>query len=392
MIVAVREGRRCLVIGAGLLGLCAAWALAQRGWSVEVLDAGDAIGHARAGSKGDARIFRLGYPEPFYVAMASRAGELWRQLEARSGRTLLHPTGQLSLGDEDSLAAVARALDAHGAPYVAYAAADAQASFPGVVLHGPVLFEPSSGVLAAEECLSALCDVGGFPVHTGVTVTALDQDDASVHVRTASGGTLTADIVIDCAGPDALRLLGTADAVGGAIGDGLEAPPSLPQVAYFRVADAQHDLPPVFIEWGDGMVYGLPVPAPVAGGRGDGHLGLYKVSHHTPGPPLPRYVPTDTAPFDDDPSLLATLTDAVARLLPSLDPEPVATERCIYDNTADTDFVLDRVGRIVVGCGTSGHGFKFGPLLGEVLAHLAEDTTPAVDLTPFRLTRPEPGG
>jgi glycine/D-amino acid oxidase-like deaminating enzyme len=65
----------------------------------------------------------------------------------------------------------------------------------------------------------------------------------------------------------------------------------------------------------------------------------------------------------------------------------VATERCVYDNSADTDFVLDRVGNVVVGCGTSGHGFKFGPLLGELLADLAEGTTPTFDLRPFRLDR-----
>jgi glycine/D-amino acid oxidase-like deaminating enzyme len=59
----------------------------------------------------------------------------------------------------------------------------------------------------------------------------------------------------------------------------------------------------------------------------------------------------------------------------------------VYDNSADTDFVLDRVGNVVVGCGTSGHGFKFGPLLGELLADLAEGTTPTFDLRPFRLDR-----
>ena len=78
------------------------------------------------------------------------------------------------------------------------------------------------------------------------------------------------------------------------------------------------------------------------------------------------------------------------RLLPTLEPEPVATERCVYDNSADTDFVLDRVGRIVVGCGTSGHAFKFGPLLGEVLADLAEGAPPPVDLRRFTLDR-DPG-
>jgi glycine/D-amino acid oxidase-like deaminating enzyme len=69
------------------------------------------------------------------------------------------------------------------------------------------------------------------------------------------------------------------------------------------------------------------------------------------------------------------LRSAVARLLPGLVPDPVATERCVYDNTADSDFVVDRIGRIVVGCGTSGHGFKFGPLLGEMMADMAIGTS-----------------
>src|SRR6185437_7233249 len=116
MIVTVQKDQRCLVVGGGLLGLCTGCALAQRGWRVEVLDAGGAIGHVQAGSKGDARIFRLGYPDSTYVTMATRAGALWRRLEADSGRVLLHGTGQLSFGDEGSLSAIATALSAHDAP------------------------------------------------------------------------------------------------------------------------------------------------------------------------------------------------------------------------------------------------------------------------------------
>jgi sarcosine oxidase len=59
------------------------------------------------------------------------------------------------------------------------------------------------------------------------------------------------------------------------------------------------------------------------------------------------------------------------RYLPGLCPDPVRAERCVYDNSPDEDFIVDRVGRIVIGSGTSGHGFKFGPLLGEWLADLA---------------------
>jgi glycine/D-amino acid oxidase-like deaminating enzyme len=68
---------------------------------------------------------------------------------------------------------------------------------------------------------------------------------------------------------------------------------------------------------------------------------------------------------------MSALARVARRYLPGYDPEPVAAERCIYDNSPDEDFVIDRIGNVVVGCGTSGHGFKFGPLLGEWLADLA---------------------
>ena len=135
------------------------------------------------------------------------------------------------------------------------------------------------------------------------------------------------------------------------------------------------------------MIYGLPVPrtdaaAPVL------PEGTVKVSHHMPGPPLERYDPRDPTPLPDDPALLEGLVIAIGRLLPGLDPVPIATERCVYDNSADTDFILDRVGPVVVGCGTSGHGFKFGPLLGELLADLAEGSR--LTRRPATL-RPAPG-
>jgi sarcosine oxidase len=82
------------------------------------------------------------------------------------------------------------------------------------------------------------------------------------------------------------------------------------------------------------------------------------------------------------------LAEHSARLLPSYHVEPVSTERCFYDTTADGDFVLDRVGRLVIGAGTTGHGFKFGPLFGELLADLAMDVVPSVDLARFSARRP----
>jgi sarcosine oxidase len=375
MIVAVRDDRRCIVVGAGLLGLSAAWALSRRHWRVTVLEAADTVGHDWSGSKGDARIFRLGYPEPVYVDMAVRARALWHDLEAASGRRLLHGRGQVTFGDDATLDAIAAALAAAGSPSERLAPGEAARRFPAIAVHGPVLFEPDSCVLAADQCVRALGDVADFVLHTGERVLSLRQGRDSVTVATASGRMLDADVVIDCAGPGALALLDDPPPVA--------APPSLPQVAYFAPAPGAtpEQRPPIFVEWGADMIYGLPVPD--GGARG----GTYKVSHHTPGTNLDGYDPTGAAPPDDDARLLALLTGAVRRLLPSLDPDPVHTERCVYDNSADADFVLARTGRIVVGCGTSGHGFKFGPLLGELLADLADGATPSVDLRPFGLRR-----
>ncbi len=376
MIGVVLDDRRCLVVGAGLLGLAAAWAMTRRGWQVLVLEAAGAPGHERSGSKGGARIFRLGYPDPLYVEMAVLARTRWRDLQAKTGRQLLHETGQVTLGEEGTLEAIAEALEAAGAPVERVPASAAARRLPGIAATGMVLVEPDSGVLAADECLRALREAGDIDLRVGAPVTWLRQAPDSVTVGTRDGSELQAARAIICAGPATLGLAGVGEAAVAA------AIPSVPQVAYFAPRPDAEALPPVFIEWGDDMVYGLPVPG------GGPQAGTYKVAQHVPGPALPAFDPSDPLPLAaDDPALLAPLTGAVTRLLPSLDPRPVATERCVYDNSCDTDFILHRAGRLVVGCGTSGHAFKFGPLIGELLADLAEGAPPAVELSRFRLDR-----
>jgi len=98
---------------------------------------------------------------------------------------------------------------------------------------------------------------------------------------------------------------------------------------------------------------------------------LYKVGIHHGGPPVDPDHQDDAA----DPGLLRRIEQMSRSFLPGLGPDPVAVERCIYDNSPDTDLIVDRIGNMVIGSGTSGHGFKFGPLLGEWLAMLA--TSPA---------------
>ena len=210
------------MVGSGLTGLSAAWSLSRRGWAVDVLEAADHVGHVLAGSKGDARSFRLGYPELEYVAMAGAAGALWRELEHESGRQLLYITGQLSFGDTGMLEALADALADHPGAVVTLTQREAEARFPGVVVPGPALLEPRSGVLAADECLRALVEAGRFEVQcgAGTLVTGLDDDANGVTVRCADGRAIRTDVVVDCAGPGALQLLGGSLSAASVLLDG----------------------------------------------------------------------------------------------------------------------------------------------------------------------------
>jgi len=343
-----------VVVGAGLLGLAAGRALASRGRDVLVLEQAR-IGHQGAGSHGSCRIFRLGYDDPGYVAMARAARELWRELEDESGQRILRPVPHLTFGD--GLHAVMDGMQRAGAPCELLTAGEAAARFPGIAAGGPALLEPESGVIAADKALRALAGpgaglaAGGLPVRAGVRVTGIEDDGRQVTIRADGGSVLTARHVIVCAGPWTARLLATA-------GISVPSAPTLEQVAYLEPAGDPPPEMPIFISHSaPPMPYGLPVP----------DSALYKIGLHQSGPAADP----DSQGQDEDTGLTRQAARLAALNVPGYRPQPVRIERCIYDNTPDDDFIVDRAGRIVVGSGTSGHGFKFGPLLGGWLASLA---------------------
>jgi sarcosine oxidase len=221
-------------------------------------------------------------------------------------------------------------------------------------------------VIAADTALAALA--ARVPeIRTGTRVLRLSDDDRHVTVHT-SAGTVTARTAVITAGPWSGALLATA-------GVPLPGRPTLEQVAYLQPAGPTAAMP-IFICHADRAPYGLPVPGSP----------LYKIGIHPSGPATDPDAQDQSA----DPHLLSKLSEVARQYLPGYDPEPAAAERCVYDNTPDEDFVVDRIGNVVVGSGTSGHGFKFGPLFGEWLADLAAGTPggPAPELRQrFALSR-----
>jgi sarcosine oxidase len=342
------------IVGAGLLGLAAARALTAQGRDVVILEQAT-IGHDGSGSKGSCRIFRLGYPESDYVTAAARSRDLWHELEAQTGRVILHPAPHLTFGPK--LPEVHDAMRRSGAPCELLSAVAAAERFPGIRVGGPALLETESAVIAADVALAGLAACAP-EVRTGVRVREVSDDGRQVTLRTVrsdgtAGGDVIARVAVLTAGPE------TAGLLGNRLGAVLR--PTLEQVAYFEPVSPSPAAPgpgtPIFICHGGQSPYGLPVPG----------SDRYKIGIHPSGPVV-RPGEQDQSP---DPELAARLTDMASRYLPGFRAEPVAAERCVYDNTPDEDFIVDRVGNVVLGCGTSGHGFKFGPLFGAWLAALA---------------------
>jgi sarcosine oxidase len=361
MITSVRADY--VVIGGGLTGLATAWALARRRREVTVLEQA-VTGHQAGGSHGSCRIFRFGYEDPMYVSLARQARELWTELEQSCGERLLHPVPQLTFGPQ--MPQVRDAMAYAGESCRLLSAGEAAERFPDVAVPGDVLLEPDSAVIAAERALAALagCADPGGRAHAlpGTRVTSLADDGRRVRVST-SAGDVEARRAVVCAGPWTSGLLATA-------GITIPGHPTLEQVAYLAPARTAPDLPaglarttPIFVHYGGDFPYGLPVP----------DTGRYKIGLHHGGPP----VHPDSQHQQADPALNEGIERAARRFLPGFDPRPQAIERCVYDNSPDEDFIIGRIGNIVIGSGTSGHGFKFGPLLGEWLATLATDSPAA---------------
>ncbi len=344
-----------VVVGAGVLGLAATRALGRRGRSVVCLEQ-QSVGHNKCGSKGTARIFRCGYDDVLYVRLALRSRLGFEELAAESGETLLQTTGMLSFGGDEG--GLLRAMAEGGAEAEALGRSDIESRFPAFRGKASAVHERGAGVLRADRVLSALRHSVGNALVEGARVTAISEGDGRVEVM-AEATSFTCGSVVVCAGPWSSELLEVSGS--GVTGGDWSSTfrPTLQQVAYYRARDEMSVELPAFVEFGERTYYGLLDPA----------RRLYKVGNHEPG----RTVSPSDADFaTDDASEVKELSEVVARLLPSFDPVPVETERCLYDNTPDEDFVLDRIGRVVIGAGTSGHGFKFAPLLGELLADLAE--------------------
>ncbi|WP_030827213.1 FAD-dependent oxidoreductase [Streptomyces hygroscopicus] len=351
-----------VVVGAGLTGSSAAWQLAVRGLSVTLLEARD-IGHTEGSSHGTSRIYRRAYADSHYIELTGRAEESWDELEGRSGTTLRTRTGGLDHGAERDPEALLTLMERHGVPAELLGAQAAAERFPGMEFAGPVMFHPDAGHLDAGRTVRAGVDVAaaaGATVVERSPVIRIEPMANGVLAHTA-GRTIRAGCAVVAAGPWLPELLPSAGVA-----------PRLPrtwvtqqQVFHFRHRDPRAAWPTMVHKEGI-QLFGLP------SGADGGSAPAMKIAQHDGG------TPTTASRRDGviDPVSRETVTSWVKRWLPGLDPEPVAEQSCLYTMTADEDFVIDRTGSVVVASPCSGHGAKFAPLIGSLVADLVQGERP----------------
>jgi len=350
------------------MGTSTARHLAARGRSVLLLERFE-LGHARGSSGGPTRIFRLPYHHPSYTRLARRMVGYWRALEEQAGESLLVTTGGLDVGPV--VPATAAVLDAAGESYELLTAEEVHLRWPALLLDpgAPALYHSEAGVLRAEATVQAqarLAVAAGADVREGTTAEKIEHAGDGVAVTTATGERWEAPVAVVTAGPWAGPLLAAA---------GIDLPlvPSREQVSYFELPEPV-DLP-TLIDWNTERIevpYAVPDPA---------EPGSFKAGFHRSGP-----VVAPDGSGEPDPSLIARAEAFAARRCPGARPTG-RTDTCFYTCTPDEDFAIGRVGPIVVASPCSGHGFKFAPLFGEVLADLATGAQPSIDLSMFRLDR-----
>lgn len=342
------------------MGVATARALAQAGRRVVLLEQFE-IGHERGSSHGGSRIFRLTYPDPHYVRLAQGALLAWRELEAEAGEELIVPTGDLTFGAFG--VECARALASCGVRHERLSGSDAAARWPiAARTTEDVLFQPDGGTTLADRAHAALLEsavTAGARVVELRPVTALEHANGSILVRTA-GETFSARACVVAAGAWSRSLLAGVEI-------DLPVIPTRETLTYFRIADPLL-LPPVIDD-----------AVPNAGEHGLRRPGL--INYALPAPGVGLKAGLHHAGPVTDPDESGTPDEAIVRWVSTwaasryrdLEPEPIAIETCLYTNTADESFVLERHGRIVVASACSGHGFKFAPAFGRAVAALASD-------------------
>ena len=370
-------GPQIAVIGLGAMGSAALCQLARRGVRAMGIDQFE-IGHDRGSSHGETRMIRLAHFErPSYVPLMHRAYVLWHELEDIVRQRLLHITGIAEIGAPtgDMVRGTRSGANAD-VPCEVLDAASFMRRYPVFKIPETfvAIFQPDGGFIEASKALAANLAVAkehGAAVRTGEKVIAIEPAGAGVKVVTDCG-VIASDFAIVAAGPWLSGLFPE-----------LRLPLKVTRqvIGWFEPRQpeqfAAERFPAFMFESEYGQHYGFPAY---------GDKGIKFAKHHHFGEAVDADSYERTVSVQDEAAIRAPL----AQYLPATNGPLCATETCLYSLTPDNTFIIDRLPgfpQIVVASPCCGHGFKFSPVVGEILADLVTRGATDHDITQFRLSR-----
>lgn len=350
-----------IVVGTGGVGSAALYELARRGARVLGIDPFPP-GHDQGSSHGHTRAIRQAYFEhPDYVPLLRRAYELWTQLESESGQELLFLVGLLEAGLPDGavIPGVLASAEQHALAVEQFTVAEARRQWPQFHFDDAwqVLFEKNAGYLLVERCVETFHQQASRhgAQFQQAEVRQWQPRDGAIEVTTTDGARYAAAQLVVAGGAWNARLLGEI---------GVSLTVRKKHLHWFPAApaDGWAKAPVFFFDTGDGFYYGFPQ----LDTRG------VKVAEHTGGEVLTGD-PLAT-PRTPDPADLSRVGQFVRRHLPRLGEVSSDHAVCFYTMSPDDHFIVDRhpaAPQVCFAAGLSGHGFKFVPVLGEMLADWA---------------------
>ncbi len=364
-----------IVVGLGAMGSATVWQLARRGLRVLGLDRFSPP-HTLGSTHGESRIIREAYFEsPVYVPLVQRAYELWGELEREAGARLLVETGGLMIGPGESeiVTGARRSAELHGLAHEVLGGAEVGRRFPA--LQPPAewlaVWERRAGVLFPERCVEAHLRgavAHGAEVRCEETVERWAAEGGGVRVWTNRGEYAAGALVF------------TAGAWLGQLVPELALPLRVERqvLCWFAARERAEDFGPercpihVWEYLPGRHFYGLP----------DVGTGAKLAVHHEGATASPEAVDRTLGVAERE-----QMEGLVRRYLPGLKPEVKSFAVCLYTDTPDQHFLIDRHPehpQVWLGSPCSGHGFKFASAVGEVLADLAVTGRSRMDVGVFR--------
>ncbi|WP_066306790.1 N-methyl-L-tryptophan oxidase [Bacillus sp. FJAT-29814] len=368
-----------IVIGAGSMGMAAGYFLAKSGKRTLLLDSFNPP-HNNGSHHGDTRIIRYAYGEGAeYVPLALKAQELWNDLEKATGKPLFLQTGVLNVGMEktDFIQNIISSSQTYSLPLEVLTSDEVNKRWPGISLSNEYIscFEPTSGVLKPEECISAyreLAEQHGASIITNTRVKEIKAQNDGVAINTGNQ-TYYSDSLVVSAGAWSGELLSMLDLK-------LPLQPIRKTFAWFEADERLYnhkDFPAFAFNTSKGLYYGFPSI--------DGS-GL-KVGRHDGGEQI----------NPDQPMLgFGELAEDEADLVQFLNSNMPNSHHlkygktCIYTLTPDENFIIDlhpAYSNIAIAAGFSGHGFKFSSAVGQILSELISSGKTEQDISLFAINR-----